>query len=594
MLSKIFGPPDLSLTDEEVQSRRRTQRRVIIIAAAALILIVIGVLCARPFGRAIHGWQARRHAAKAFELIKQEQWPQARDEALAAYRLRSTEPLAIQAVARLFTRAGHPEALKFWRELAAATKLSRADLRDEAGLALKLREVSAADAAIRQLLDPKQGSPAPIDWLLAAQFNLQKPDLDQASANIHHVFDSKTATEREQFQATVILDQILDARRSSDRAEVNQRLAKFARSSSDVALDALANLAQRIVAGKVSATGAGLSMEEIIRGLETHSLAKPQHKLLAIDLRLRENPSERDMLIQKAIDQFKNGDNATLTVLAAWLNGRGEYQLELDTIPKNRAQQNRDLFLQHLDALGALGRWDEIRRLIEHEEFPLDPVIAHMYLARCFVQMGQPAGAENNWKRAMAAAAGDPEKLVSLGEYAEKNGVLDIAASAFEAAEAAAPGSRHVQQGRLRIAYAQHDTQKIHRILTELLKIWPNDTAVQNDEAYTRLLLMSEPNTAEVNKIADLAENLVKREPSSLPHRTLLGLARLKQNRPTDALAVYDQIQVAPGALSASALAVHVAILAANGRTEAAAGERSELPMDALLREEQALATQAE
>src|SRR4051812_4785399 len=199
MLSKIFGPPDLSLTDEEVQSRRRLQRRVVVIAAAALVLLVIGLLCARPFGRAIHGWQARRHAAKAFELIEQENWAQARDEAIAAYRLRSTEPLAIQAVARLFTRAGHPEALKFWRELAAREQLSRADLRDEAGLALKLREVTAADAAIRQLLDSKQGTPAPTDWLLAAQFNLQKPDLDQASANVRQIFDSKTATEREQF-----------------------------------------------------------------------------------------------------------------------------------------------------------------------------------------------------------------------------------------------------------------------------------------------------------------------------------------------------------------------------------------------------------
>jgi len=141
-------------------------------------------------------------------------------------------------------------------------------------------------------------------------------------------------------------------------------------------------------------------------------------------------------------------------------------------------------------ALAALGRWNEIRRIIESERFPLDPVIEHMYLARCFQQQGQENGAENNWQRALEDAAGDVNKLLMLGEYAEKNGAERVATTAFEAAAVANPKSRQAQQGRLRIAYSARDTKRVHALLQEMLKIWPNDSAIQNDEAYIHLLLI--------------------------------------------------------------------------------------------------------
>ena len=86
-----------------------------------------------------------------------------------------------------------------------------------------------------------------------------------------------------------------------------------------------------------------------------------------------------------------------------------------------------------------------------------------------------------------------------------------------------------------------------------------------------------------------LAAALVQREPASLPHRTLLALARLKQNRAASALEAYANIQVARGALSPSALAVHAAVLHANGHLEDARAEVQQIPLDTLLPEERAL-----
>ena len=238
-----------------------------------------------------------------------------------------------------------------------------------------------------------------------------------------------------------------------------------------------------------------------------------------------------------------------------------------------------------------------------------------MYLARCFQQQGQENGAENNWQRALKDAAGDLNKLLTLGEYAEKNGAERVATTAFEAAAVANPKSRQAQQGRLRIAYSARDTKRVHALLQEMLKIWPNDTAIQNDEAYTHLLLMTggttvvssqtpapnpplsaspSPNSKlsssteaeEVDAIVKLAEKLVRDEPASLPHRTLLALALLKQNRAQDALAVYANLKVPSNAVSASAVAVHASVLASTGRKDEARAEIAKVPSNRLLPEE--------
>jgi len=93
----------------------------------------------------------------------------------------------------------------------------------------------------------------------------------------------------------------------------------------------------------------------------------------------------------------------------------------------------------------------------------------------------------------------------------------------------------------------------------------------------------------ELITIEQLAAQLVQREPSSLPHRTLLALARLRLGKFSDAMDAYSNVQVSRGALTPSALAVHAAVLAANGRSEDAATEMREVDRKHLLPEEAAL-----
>ena len=69
----------------------------------------------------------------------------------------------------------------------------------------------------------------------------------------------------------------------------------------------------------------------------------------------------------------------------------------------------------------------------------------------------------------------------------------------------------------------------------------------------------------------------------------MLALARLKLEKFKDAMDVYSNVQIAPGALTPSALAVHAAVLAANGRADDAANEIRDLDPKRLLPEEAGL-----
>jgi hypothetical protein len=580
---------DLIIAPEEAQLARR-KRRIIVIGSVVIVLaILFGVFGRQPAGRAIRAWQAERHAKKAFDFINKEQWDDARSEAMAAYQLSPDQPEALRAVARYLTRLHSIEALDFWKQLSKKTSLTRSDVRDEAMMAIIAGDVALADTAMDELIDSHA---EPADWLLAAQLAMQKNLPDEAKSYLEKIVADSRATESEQFRAT-LLQLSLAANSPSERANALTRLGKLAEGKTATSLDALVVVAQNTLSAPADSNDSTRNeAARLASALENHPLAKAKHKLLAFDLRIHADPRQREQLIARAIADWKDSDPDDRLDLARWLNSKGEYQRAIDSIPLEKAMQSRDLFLQHLDALGGLGRWKELEQQLRGGKFPLEPFLEAMYLARCNNQLGEQTASENNWQRALEAAQGDARKLITLAQYAEQNKEAEIAEVAYNNAAAITPRLRLAWDGRLRLAQASRDTKKIHAVLANMLALWPDDLAIQNDEAYSRLLLCppAAPETkSQAATIEKLAEKLIQREPQSLPHRTLLALALLRQERAEDALRVYSQIQVKQDEVSGSALAVHAAILAATANPENAKTEAAQLKRDQLLPEEQAL-----
>ena len=239
---------------------------------------------------------------------------------------------------------------------------------------------------------------------------------------------------------------------------------------------------------------------------------------------MAQDPGSRAALIQSAIDKYASGDPADLAALAGWLYAKGEFQKVLDVIPIAKALTDRALFFQYLDTLGALDRWNEIKELIVSQKYPLDPMIAQMYLARCADKLGESQEARDlHWKAALDAAGNHVDNLLMLGRYAEKNGAAGTAEAAFRVAVQADQQSRQAHEELILLLESRGETRALRDALQVMAGIWPRDPAVRNDLAYFDALLDENLTAAR-----DTASELVAAEPASLPHRTTLALAELR------------------------------------------------------------------
>jgi hypothetical protein len=345
--------------------------------------------------------------------------------------------------------------------------------------------------------------------------------------------------------------------------------------------------------------GRTMSLKEVADALENHPDARPGHKLLALEVRARQDPALTDQYVADAVERFGNAArlaqtyqggaelaDETLVALANWLNKIGRPAKTLEVLPEVHAIQRQDLFLQYANALAALQRWSEVKDLFLSEHSVVDPMVQHMYLAVAQARLGSATSATNEWQRALQVA-NTPEKLLTLATNAEQNSANDIADAAYsEAIKSAPTTNRAAYAGRLRLALAGGKTAQAQTITAEIAQMWPDDAAARNQDAYLRLLLGASGDAAEAAERD--AQVLVAKEPGNWQARATLGLACLRLGRNKEALAAFRGARVT-GVEPPGALAVRAAILAANGHEDGARNDALLLSVKPLLPEERAL-----
>jgi len=620
------------------------------------VLGVVIYFAARPVGGAIKGWQSRRLAREAFALIEQGRWSDANAKARDAYLLRPTEPESWRAIARLASRTNQwPPALEWWKNVDEAHRLTVEDRHDYIAAALAAGEVTLAAQQVQVLMS--QRAPAAIDLVWAAQLASRQSDPVLAVDYAERVLADKRAKALEiASAATLVLS--LTSPYSQRYAEAWKQIENVARDPKNpAALGALVLLANEqavpplpaisnsslslestpapsptpaappSVTGGVDAgrappptpptqsgdtvtldlvptspstpAGRTMTLKEVADALENHPDARPSHKLLALEVRARQDPALTDQYVADAVERFGNAArlaqtyqggadlaDETLLALATWLNKIGRPAKTLEVLPEARTIQRQDLFLQYVNALAALQRWSEVKDLFLSEHSVVDPMVQHMYLAVAQARLGSATGATNEWQRALQVA-NTPEKLLTVATNAEQNSAIDIADAAYsEAIKTAPTTNRAAYAGRLRLALAAGKTTQAQTIAAEIAQMWPDDAAARNQDTYLRLLLGASGDAAEAAERD--AQVLVAKEPWNWQARATLGLARLRLGRNKEALAAFRGSRVT-GVEPPGALAVRAAILAANGYDEGARNDALLLAAKPLLPEERAL-----
>jgi tetratricopeptide (TPR) repeat protein len=332
-------------------------------------------------------------------------------------------------------------------------------------------------------------------------------------------------------------------------------------------------------------SGRTMSLKEVANALENHPNARPYHKLLALDVRARQDPALTDQYVADAMERFENGDDETLAALGGWLNKIGRPAKTLEVLPQAHAVQRQDLFLLYINALAALQRWSEVKELLMSEHSVVDPMFQHMYLAVAQAHLGSATAATNEWQRALELTD-TPEKALALATYAEQSSVNDIADAAYSIAIRIAPKNRAAYDGRLRIAMQAGHTAQAQSIAAQIAQLWPDDAEARNQDAYLRLLLGASDDAAKAAQRD--AQLLVAKEPRNWQARATLGLACLRLGRNKEALAAIREPRVT-GVEPPGPLAVRAAILAANGYEDGARNDARLVSAKPLLPEERTL-----
>jgi Tfp pilus assembly protein PilF len=566
---------------------------------AVAIILLAGASTQLPKGvRAVKGWQARRLSGEALVLIDQQNWGDAIKKVRAGFQLRYSEPEVWHAYARLLSRTGQGTlAVEWWQKITGLQSLSAQDHRDYAMAAIYARELGIASEQVAQLLAQPNG-PSPTDLQLAGQLSTLRGYNSTAVKYAEQILSDNRSSPRELLNGNLLI--LSNTPRTSDSyKEAFARVLQIGRDESNPAsAQALSVIAQQRAPTRLTlpateslelalpeSSGTSMSLNEIADRLKNNTNSRAYHHMLAMELRLRAEPGRESELVATAIRLYSDGDDETLIALGSWLFSHRRFQSLLEVIPIQRAEQRRELLMERIDALAALGRLTDVKELLLTEHAVLDSAFQHMYLAIVRRQLGEVTAAANEWLRALDTA-GSPRALLGLADYAEKMGNLEIADAAYARLVKRQPELKSAYISRFQVAQERGRTAEAHDFAVEIVRLWPEDDATRMREIYLRLLL--DPDQAVAHSAEEEAAQHVAGNPWDGAARSAVALAQLRQQKAAAALNTLTEFT--PGVpSSAVSQAVYAAALDANGWKDKAREQTRQLETENILPEERAL-----
>lgn len=556
--------------DSAAAAPSRLRWKLGLIALVVALAVLAGAI--KPAQHYLQRRRAARYAAAAERLFQASQFAEAGVQATAALELVPDNVTALRVMAQTLSRQSNASALQFWADLVHTGAATDDERRNYIQQALQAGLTEAAGRELQQLLRAAPDRPANL-WL-AAQWFLQIHNRAQAlEYAAFAALGDPTNREYKLFLSRLQFDAQDDSQRSTARGIVWAR----ARETNSLALEALTFLAQR-------PNLAPPEKQEVVTLLQQHPAHSFGHELLALTLELTIHPAQRPELIQQAIARYHNASPENRVRFISWLARNGETARIPTALPAEEALPRKDYFMLYLDALAALKRWEEILKVLEAPQLPVETAYAEAFRARSESELQHPDRAEPRWAAALAAAGRSSEQLLWLARFAEGSGALDTTRhtlrTLIKSVENPLPAYRELEQFLTR----QGTTLELRDLLAEMSARWPADPTFQNDTAYLNLLLNREVETA-----TRTARQLVAQHAEELPLRTTLALALYRQRDFKGALQAYEGRKFPWHLALANQRAVYAAVLEANGNSNEARQMMVNLNFEQLRPEEQEL-----
>ncbi len=483
-----------------------------IVAGVAGILI----LAAKPVWSGLQKVRARKLVAEGEAFLAQNRGSDALRAGQAALRAGAADARAHQLLLKVLGGAGSQDAVYFWTKLANDPLATVQHRRELLRWAMAWGRLDMAEAQWSLLQEER---PLPLETIrLGAALYELRGEANQA-VNFAQAALQKNPGD---IETRVRLGRILLEKGGVRDRTIGKDLLLEQTLRGDVwGIYALRALADADVLGGFEAT-------ECIGRVRGHSMRERRDILTEAALQWRITEYKRREIVAAAATEFLKEKGSRLE-LARWLTKFRNNEELLRFVPEEEALKSRELLLLHVDAMGALGRWEEVEKILGRETAVLDPVFRVMYLARVAGQMNQDRIASLRWTQALDLAGKEGRELLKVADYGRRSGAFSVATEAAERlTRIKGTEGRAGYRELLRIHSA--DLSRVKDLLERYLADYPEDQQARSDLAYARLLLGENP-----GELAELLERLAVEKPEYMAYRTTLALARLQGGKHREA-----------------------------------------------------------
>lgn len=296
--------------------------------------------------------------------------------------------------------------------------------------------------------------------------------------------------------------------------------------------------------------------------LLAHPLHTADDNLLALDLRLLENPAAKPALLAQTMAERSSSPPDDALAFARWLNRRLHYEASVEFIGRERAVSQSDWLLLYLDALAGLERWNDIFTMLDAETIiGLSDSIRLLFLARAAEKSGDHDKADQSWREMQLGLAYEKPEVVSfIAAYALRIGEREQAIKAYTSLSHRKETALEGYLGLIRCWPQNTPAEELLPLYQEITESFPMLAEAKNDQIYLKLLTNDRPATT-----AAIANEIYNTTPQSFATLSINALGMLRTGKPAEADALYKDKNISWLSAPPQWRVVRAAVLYANG-----------------------------
>jgi hypothetical protein len=529
------APVSVELPDYEVDQHGRHSRRHFlrelagdIRARIVLALLISGLILWVAIPPAYHRlkvWRAMKFLAQSEIAANEGNVPKSISLMRRAILMVPNEETVFRKV-RLFNASlGDPNSLNSLQRLMLEKQASPQELLTLAEQALKAENPVIAKAALDQIQEDHSVRKIIIQMRLLEKEGNLKEALDLAKKEL----PTLTPDDGEK-----LLLATAEMTLKTDVTASHQILLQLVDKNSAIGISALRLLGGQILAQR---TTEALQADKTADKLLAHPLHTPDDVLLALDLRIMQNPSTKPALLAQTMSERTSGVPDDALAFARWLNRRLHYKESVDFIGRERAASNPDWLLLYLDALAGLERWNDIFTMLDADTIiGLSDSIRLLFLARAAEKSGDLESAGESWREMQLGLAYEKPEVVSfIAAYALRIGEREQATKAYTTLSRRKETALEGYLGLIRCWPQNTSAAELLPLYQEFTDSFPMLAEARSDQTYLKLLTNDKPATA-----AAIAKEFYDNTPQSLASLSIAALGMLKTGNPSGADALYE------------------------------------------------------